>query len=212
MRVSDFKPTPIFKATLECKLGAALKKTKRYFSKKVVPTQYIIDFEQDVYFSNKPNAVTEAGAYYYSLHDAMHGICELTYEERKEVDSLWGTKFPMCRNGIEIYMDRKIKKQLGVEYSSNNAGDGPPLPPTRQFTYFCIKRPMLLFPVPVQITTHIMECNEKISHQVSLKNDIMICYSCPVQNALAYQQFVDTVNKKLMNVIILWSIIGIKNL
>jgi hypothetical protein len=60
---------------------------------------------------------------------------------------------------------------------------------------------MLLFPVPVQITTHIMECNEKISHQVSLKNDIMICYSCPVQNALAYQQFVDTVNKKLINVI-----------
>ncbi len=73
---------------------------------------YDIMYEQEVYFNKKPNAKTPWGAYYYSVEDAIQGVCELTHEEKLEVDKIW-------------FYKRLMLIELGVEYSSNNAGDGP---------------------------------------------------------------------------------------
>jgi len=103
--------------SLGCKLGAAHNAIKRLRSRKILPLRHIqvdeVKYHEEIYFHKKPNAVDIYGRYYYSIHDAIHGICELDEYQMAEVDKIW-------------FYKRLALTQLGTGYSSNNAGDGPP--------------------------------------------------------------------------------------
>lgn len=80
-----------------------------------------LEYELDVYFHYKPNAVTPYGMYYFSIHDFQQGICELTPRQKREANSIW-----YQRRLAHDEMRRNMIK-FGPQYSSDNSGDGPPL-------------------------------------------------------------------------------------